>query len=263
MKRDDLYAAHGDALVHLVNQAAVGKYKDRFEGFLVMTLQVLVVIVSLIDSTMKPDLALWSRLPEHHGPVPPIDSIQAIESMRLDHMVKVVRLVQNYEQNIPGLCFAYDKLKADCVRMGQILLMMEQKAAASTSPPPLNKRKLHVRFQNSYSILLHIALTLHNLLDHEDVLGESKDDDVDFMVEECIRITHNSMQYRPLGSSNVPFCLSIAYVMTKNEHQKARIHDLLQDWEDDFEATNWLGIAKHAETKMNQRGWIFLTHGSF
>ena len=223
------------------------------------------VIVSLIDATVKPDLSLWEKLPEHHGPPPPIALVESIDSLRLDNMVKTVRLVQSYEHNLPGLRFAYDKTVADCHRMSQILGVLDAKARACTpSPLPMQTRKLHVRFQNSYSILLHQALTLYHLLDNEGVLlEESRDSDLDFMIKECIKITANSMQYRPLGSSNVPFCLVISYVLTRDDTQREHIADLLRDWEDDFDATNWMGIARHARSKVNQRGWIYMTNGSF
>jgi len=71
------------------------------------------------------------------------------------------------------------------------------------------------------------------------------------------------MQYRPLGSSNVPFCLTIAYAMTKDAELMRYMVRLIDDWEGDFDATNWKGVAMHARAREHERGWIYLTNGQF
>jgi hypothetical protein len=215
---------------------------------------------------MKPDLTLWEKLPEHHGPIPPIDSIATIESVRVDNIAKLSRLVQNFDQNIPGLQFAYDRLRADCARMGSILEQMERNHEAAGSAAismPLLKRKIHLRFQNSYAIILHLALTLHHGLDHAGALGDTKEGDLDFYTKESIKLTQNSMQYRPLGSSNVPFCLVMAYALTKDDLERIRMGDMLDEWEGDFDATNWRGVAEHAMSRLHEGGWLHLTAGKF
>lgn len=215
---------------------------------------------------MRPDLNLWEKLPEHFGPIPPIDSIAAIESLRLENMAKVVRLTQNFEQNIPGLRFAYEKIKADTARMGAVLDRLNPSAAESKLPTnrlPLRVRKLHVRYQNSHAILLHIALTLHRGLDREGALGDSKTEDLDFFVQESIKVTEQAMQYRPLGSSSVPFCLAIAYAVTEDESLLRKMESLLSVWESDFEVTRWVDCAIQTKSRMNERGWLHLTNGQF
>lgn len=208
------------------------------------------VIVSLLDSTMKPDLTLWEKLPEHHGPMPPNDSIASIDSVRVDNIAKLSRLVQDFDRNIPGLQFAYNRLRADCGRMRLILMQLEQNHSASSMP--LSTRKVQLRLQNSYAIVLHMALTLHHGLDYAGALGEeTKEADLDFYIKESIKLTQNSLQYRPLGSSSVPFCLAMAYALTKDELERNCMGELLDGWEADFDMMNWRDVAEDAMSRLH------------
>jgi hypothetical protein len=151
--------------------------------------------------------------------------------------------------------------------MSSILEQLERNHEATGSTAismPLLKRKTHLRFQNCYAIVLHMALTLHHGLDHAGAFGDdTKEADLEFYIKESIKLTLNSMQYRPLGSSNVPFCLVMAYALTKDDLERSRMGDMLDDWEGNDEATNWRGVAEHAVSRLHEGGWLHLTTGGF
>jgi hypothetical protein len=234
---------------------------------MLVTLQVLIVMVSTIDSNMKPDLSLWEKLPTHLGPIPPIEAVAFIESIQLGNLVKIVRLIQNYEQNLPGLRFAYEKVKSDCARMSSILTTMRQNAAKknlTVQQLPLRVRKIHLRFQNSYAILLHLALGMHRLLAMEAMLGQpQKDADQELLVKETIELTQQSMQYRPLGSTSVLLALAMAFAVTTEETVLQQMREIIALWQDDQSVLDWLEVAEEMRSRVHVRGWLYVSSGQF
>ena len=223
-------------------------------------------MVSLIDSNMNPNLDMWGTLPNHLGPIPPIESITTVESLKLHHLAKIMRMTRDFDNNIPGLRFAYDLMMSDAAVMSNVLNIFEQRATESKRARgrvSMQAKKLHVRYQNSYGILLYIAISLHRGLELAGVLGDTKHIDLEYLVRESINLTQQAMQYRPLGSSSVPFCLTMAYAICPHPELSIIMDDLLAEWEMDFEATRWRDLALRTRTRMHEPGWLFLTDGKF
>jgi hypothetical protein len=215
---------------------------------------------------MQPDLSSWDELPSHLGPIPPVNSVHAVDSLRLLHLAKIVRLTRDFDKNIPGLKFAYDLMLRDGYKMSEALAELDQMASVyryGIHGMPLSLKKLHVRYQNSYAILLYIALSLHRGLDRVGALGPSKHADLENLTLESIKISDASTQYRPLGASSVPFSLAMAFVMSDDPVLLARMDVMLGDWEGDFEATRWRDLAHDTRDRRYEPGWLYLTHSKF
>jgi len=61
---------------------------------------------------------------------------------------------------------------------------------------------------------------------------------------ELMLLAENAMQYRPLGSSYIPFCLVSAWAAADGRTEQAEVERMLEEWQSDFQETRWINIAK-------------------
>jgi hypothetical protein len=116
-----------------------------------------------------------------------------------------------------------------------------------TTPLPTRTRRLHVRWQTGYGILLFMAIVLNTMLRIYQGVASSPslaDESADFIAS-VLTLAEQAMQYRPLGSSATPVYLVAAYAALKGgESESDRVEALLAEYQSDFRSARWLNMAR-------------------
>lgn len=208
----------------------------------VLMLYCLQIMESYVNPRIELDPQLWS-LPETFGPRSPTDQHTWVESLKNRNLARITTLIRDPETHLPEIETTYQRICGDCATMAAILATIPVVPAADgrlSTPLPLRARRLHVRWQTGYGILLSIAILLNRLLsiyrgpDSPDV--SSLRDDRPGFVDGVILLAEQASQYRPLGSSATSLFLLAAYAVLEEgqDDKRDRIEALLMEYQSDF-----------------------------
>lgn len=166
-----------------------------------------------------------------------------MESIKLRNLAKLPDFINNPAANLLEVTYAYQRLGIDVPKVRKHLSII------SEAGEPL--RKIHARYQTVYSILLAYAILTNTILrslvpGNITLVQESA-----AMVEEMIALAEDASQYRPLGASGVPLFLVTALVATNDPLKKARIEEILADYQTDFAIASWMEIAFWLDGKLH------------
>lgn len=116
-----------------------------------------------------------------------------------------------------------------------------------TTPLPTRNRRLHVRWQTGYGILLFMAIVLNAMLRAYQGGASSPslaDESADFIAN-VLTLAEQALQYRPLGSSATPVYLVAAYAALEGgESESELVEALLAEYQSDFKSARWLDMAR-------------------
>lgn len=140
--------------------------------------------------------------------------------------------------------------------MAAILVQIPVVVAADgllTTPLPTRTRRLHVRWQTGYGILLFMGIVLNALLRAYQGAASSPSlaDDSAGFVANVLMLAEQALQYRPLGSSATPIYLVAAYAaLESGGSESERVEALLAEYQSDFEIARWLDMAQSFRTQL-------------
>lgn len=174
-----------------------------------------------------------------------------IESLKLRNFARMPDLLRDSNSDPAAIRSAYDVVQSDCKKMATLLsavpIISSVHGGSTGQHLPVSVRRLHVRQQTGYGILLALAITLNStLLLHADTTASDRDIlrlEAAAYVDEVISLATQAAQYRPLGSSSTPLCLLAAWGRTSDAAKQQRLEALIVEYQSDFELTNWLDVA--------------------
>jgi hypothetical protein len=205
------------------------------------------------NHSIKLDPRLWNR-PESLGPRTQISERYNLDSLRLRSFVEFSDYVKDVDGLLPKIRVAYNTVREDRKKLKAILsdtpLIISAEGYPTTEHLPLLVRRIHLRQQTSYSILLLLAIMCNSALLERDPLGEGLEEDSELFVDEVITTATEGLQYRPLGSSAMPISLIGAWTATKYPDKHAKLEELLLAYQSDFSSVRWLEIATSLKPKL-------------
>jgi hypothetical protein len=142
----------------------------------------------------------------------------------------------------------YGVLRVDCAKIAGLLAAVPPTTTANLLPLPA--RRLQVRQQTSYGILLLLAIMGNGALRADDPTDSALEDEADLYVDEAITLAQQAAQYRPLGSSAMPLCLIAAWSVTDDVAKQAQLGELIAEYQSDFDSTNWLDLAVSVKPRL-------------
>lgn len=196
-----------------------------------------------MNPKIKLDPRLWTRSTTGLQNSPRKQS--DIESLELGTLAKVSALLMDPYLKLPEIHSAYQVMRADCGKMKQAVSAVFPVGLEGlpTTSLPLPLRRLHVRYQTGYGILLMLAITLNATLLTCNPYDQNLVEESDTFVDEVIALAQQASQYRPLGSSATPLYLVAALVVLDGGPKQIEIEKLLAEYESDFESAIWLQMA--------------------
>lgn len=214
------------------------------------------ILESFVNPRINIDPNLWG-LPETFGPCSPADAQSTVDSLRNRNLARITTLIRDPTTHAIEIEMTYQRVLEDTTRMANILAQIPVVAAADgrlTTPLPVTSRRLHVRYQTGYGILLLIAIMLNRILrfyGSPNILQSLKDESVR-LVDSIILLTEQASQYRPLGSSASSVFLLAAYAaLDEGEDEKARrIEKLVEEYQSDFGLTRSVALGNNMRARL-------------
>lgn len=178
------------------------------------------------------------------------------QSLEPCNLARISTLLKNPQMNIVEIQFIYQAIRGDCEKMEHVLSQIPMNRSAEgvliTDLDPVAKR-LHVRQQTGYGILLMISLVLNVVLQTH---KSSENDwlllvlEADVLIDQVINLAEQAMQYRPLAASATPICLIVAWGVTDDVLKRQRLQELLDEYQNDFTSVRWQEQAIRVKTRL-------------
>ncbi|KAG4432416.1 hypothetical protein IFR05_012106 [Cadophora sp. M221] len=245
-KRDDLLPSHGEVMAHFLNATPVDKWRDSFEVEMLITIGAAVVM----ESFTNPRIHLgefFSKLDDMNrkpfGPKRYIENDVSL-SITLPSLANVGTYVENPELYIVEIAAMYQETLMDYDTARQCLTtFIETTLVDRTSLELYPVTKQYTAMQASVGLIGSIVLNLGS------ILRVFSPDDLALsavaarLSSEMLWLAESTMQYRPLGSCYIPFCLVSARAATDGETERAHIERMLEEWQKDFREKRWMDMA--------------------
>jgi hypothetical protein len=209
---------------------------------------------SFINPKAGLEVEVIDALPEKLGPPSPADAVSVVESLKLQTLFKMSVIARNMKTSVAEARSYYPQIRADCLKMSDILSKVAANATMSTLP--FLARKLHVRYQSGYGTLLCIAIFFNFMLRLHSPLDFTLIEDLHFYVVEVLVLAETASQYRPMGSSSMPLCFIAAYAVTDELEKLPQLEAKLKDWETDFPSSRWWIMALRLRAVLADPIWL-------
>ena len=167
-----------------------------------------------------------------------------MDSLRNRNLARVTTLIRDPVTHLQEIEITYHRVREDSAKMARILAEIPVVQAADgrlTTPLPIPSRRLHMRWQTGYGILLLVAIMLNKILRfyRSTSNGSSLREESSEFVDSIIVLAEQASQYRPLGASASSVFLLAAYAALDigDEEKATRIQALLEEYQSDFSRT--------------------------
>ncbi|KAH7348314.1 hypothetical protein BKA65DRAFT_594168 [Rhexocercosporidium sp. MPI-PUGE-AT-0058] len=245
-RREDLLKSHGEIMAHFLNAAPVDKWRDSFEIEMLITISAAVAMESFANSRIQLD-EFFAKLDDAYrkpfGPKKYFDK-DAPLSITLPSLANMGKYFRDPELYIVEIAAMYQEALMDYNTARQRLTVSAETLAVARTPLesyPVTKR--YTAVQAAVGLIGSIVLNLGSILrifSPDDVALSA---DAARFSSEMILLSESAMQYRPLGSCYMPFCLVSAWAATDGTAEQAEIERMLEEWQNDFQETRWMNMA--------------------
>lgn len=246
-RRDDLLHSHGEVMAHFLNAAPVDKWKDSFEVEMLVTICAAVAMESFANPKIQLDEFL-AKLDDVHGtqygPRRYFDEQREPYSITLPGLANLGKYFRDPELYIVEIAAMYQESLVDYEMARKRLATTRETLKAVRTPLEMYPvTKQYTASQAMFGLVGSI------ILDMGSVLRVFSPDDLSLAAEaakvssEMMLLAQDAMQYRPLGSSYIPFCLVSAWAAADGTSERADVERMLEDWQSDFQETRWIDTA--------------------
>ena len=160
----------------------------------------------------------------------------------MENLAKLPEFIRGPGAHLIEITSAYQGLITDLPELRQTVFKLSQGAG------PL--KTLHARYQTVYGIPLAFAIILNTILRSFGVDNISLFEESVTLVDEIITLAEDASQYRPLGSSAMPLFLVAAWAGTNEVSKRAKIEEILTEYQFDFAIARWMETAAWLEFKL-------------
>lgn len=254
-------------MAHILNAAAERKGRDSFQDELAFALSIpvvclrlahlsrtiLTVVIQIVESMINPNVKLSPYLlkqAETYGPPRPLvnrkedDGVNIrLETLTLSSLAKIPNFIRYPEVHLFDMQLTYEQKRIDIEKMRSRLCDIADLPPAheiGRFAPPVSGKTLLYLYWTAYVLLLALALVLNGLLRALDPLDITLVEDCIVFSDEVTIIGEHMMQYRPLGAGFVPICLTAAWAATSDPEKRAKIQELILDYQQDFAGARWM-----------------------
>jgi hypothetical protein len=164
--------------------------------------------------------------------------------MRMENLAKFQGFIHDPETHIWEIRALYQEMMLDIPRIGQFIGQLAE--AAAQNP----KAKLaHVRYEQSYDVLMALALILNSIMrvyDPDDITlaGECM-----IFCARLIAQAKEKMAFMPFGGSYIPICLVSVWAATEDPSQRAEVEALMKIYQISHPQISWLVYAEWFKNK--------------
>ncbi|KAK0104374.1 hypothetical protein ONS95_004668 [Cadophora gregata] len=247
-RKDDLLQGHGEVMAHLLNAAPVDKWKESFEVEMLVTICAVVAMESLANPKIQLD-EFFTKLDNVHGtqygPQRNSGENKVPFSITLPGLASIGKYFRDPELYLVEISAMYQESLLD-YEMAQKRLMAAAKILTATRTPleayPVTKQ--YTATQAMVGLIGSIVLNMGNILRIFSPNDLTLSAEAAKVSTEMVLLAQDARQYRPLGSSYIPFCLVSAWAAVDGTSAQWEIENMLEEWQSDFQETRWINIAK-------------------
>ena len=175
------------------------------------------------------------------------DSLSAISSLTLRRLAEMSVLIRNPAPNITQIWSQYEQMKSDLSkirgRVSKIARLLPARPDLHYSRPN-HGLKIHILHQTCHGLVLTLALVVNAILLAADNSSAVLVAEALQMQCEVLELAADASQYRPMGASYMPLCLMVVWSGTSDAEIRNGAERLLQDWQADFPAADYLAGAR-------------------
>ncbi|PKY09391.1 hypothetical protein P168DRAFT_324356 [Aspergillus campestris IBT 28561] len=245
MRKYDICAGHVSGMAYVLNILAAKKDPDPFEQDLLRTLCLPVLLVSILDPTVKLPTSVMRQITVA-GPRRPIlnNENAPIRSLQVTTFAKYPDLVHHPELHFSDLVATYQQMHLEYAILRRRLdTTTVDIAAEANRVPNLKTMRLQALFQVGCSLVLTLAIILNRVYHTCDPLEPGLDDDLNHFCRESFTLAEAALPHRPLGSSPIPLNLTIAWAVVRDAHLREQIEGMIEVYEASYIKTPWKASA--------------------
>ncbi|KAF2494366.1 hypothetical protein BU16DRAFT_589174 [Lophium mytilinum] len=233
-QRDDQFMGHGEAVTHLLNEAALEDWHGAFEKEMLLSLCVVLIAESFDNPRIKLETLLWT-LTMAYGPPRPNENITLYKLARiptylrdpLTHFLDMQTLYRDILIDLPKL-----------------------RAAQSTLTTMPGKH--HAQAQALYGTILALTVILNAALRAFEPFDLRLGEDAAMFHVEIVLLAEQANPYRPLAAGYMPLCIVALWAATTDTVDRVVVEQTLADYQTDFEDARWMDMAKWLKGRLGR-----------
>lgn len=175
-----------------------------------------------------------------------------IKSLKFRTLAKITEYINHPEPHREEIIEIYKQMKLDSRKLRQIVEGIAGSGDDPSFPRPGPGVNLHRElrdFSTAYGIILTLMMALNGILNAIDPDDISLNDDAIVIGSDIIQLAEEVSNYRPLGASYIPLCLTVAWAAIEEGKKRAEVEALICDYQRDFIQTRWMDMACWWKTK--------------
>ncbi|KAF2802325.1 uncharacterized protein BDZ99DRAFT_455114 [Mytilinidion resinicola] len=233
-QRDDQFMGHGEAVTHLLNEAAFEDWRGTFEKEMLLALCVVLIAESFDNPRIRLDTLLWT-LTMAYGPPRPNENISLYKLAKiptylrdpLTHFLEMKTLYRDILIDLPKLHSAQTRLAA-------------------------LPGKFHAQAQALYGTIAALTVILNAALRAFDPYDVALGEDAAMFHRDILLLAEEANPYRPLAAGYMPLCLVSLWGASTDAVDRVVVEQLLADYQTDFEDARWTDMARWLKGRLNR-----------